>query len=79
MTFSWHFAPKHEKITATQAKRELKSINVTLEELPLIKYKDAAIQRLVEDGDEIKIGDVIRITRHSKTGGEIPYYRKVVY
>jgi len=79
MTFSWHFTPKHEKITATQAKRELKAINVTLEELPLIKYKDAAIQRLVEDGDEIKIGDVIRITRNSKTGGEIPYYRKVVY
>ena len=60
-------------------KRELKKINVTLEELPLIKYRDAAIQTLVESGEEVKIGDVIRITRDSKTGGEISYYRKVVY
>ena len=79
MKFDWAFTPKHEKITDAQAKRELKAINVTLEELPLIKFKDAAIQVLVKDGEEIKIGDVIRITRHSKTGGEIPYYRKVVY
>tara|TARA_B100001778_G_scaffold217619_1_gene180315 strand:+ start:321 stop:560 length:240 start_codon:yes stop_codon:yes gene_type:complete len=79
MTFSWHFTPKHEKISESQAKRELKKINVTLEELPLIKYRDAAIQTLVESGEEVKIGDVIRITRDSKTGGEISYYRKVVY
>tara|TARA_B100000073_G_C23706941_1_gene562662 strand:+ start:1032 stop:1271 length:240 start_codon:yes stop_codon:yes gene_type:complete len=79
MAFSWHFTPKHEKLSESQAKRELKKINVTLEELPLIKYGDAAIQVLVNDGEEIKIGDVIRITRDSKTGGEIPYYRKVVY
>ena len=79
MDFSWHFAPKHEKLTATQAKRQLKAINVSFDELPLIKYRDAAIRQLIDDGIDIKLGDVIRITRDSKTGGAIPYYRKVVY
>jgi DNA-directed RNA polymerase subunit H (RpoH/RPB5) len=79
MDFSWHFAPIHEKLTAIQAKRELKAINVSFDELPLIKYRDAAIQKMVDSGINIKLGDVIRITRDSKTGGKVPYYRKVIY
>jgi len=42
MTFSWHFTPKHEKITATQAKKELKG------EFGKLK------KQLAEDGLHIK-------------------------
>jgi|TARA_B100000902_G_scaffold44566_2_gene52155 DNA-directed RNA polymerase subunit H (RpoH/RPB5) len=79
MRFEWKYAPKHIKLTPTQAKRELKAINVSLEEIPLIKYSDAAITNLVEQGEEIEVNDVIKIIRNSKVGGEVPYYRRVIY
>ena len=79
MTFAWKFAPRHEKMTPTQAKRELKAINISLEELPLIKRSDAAIQHLIEQGIEIDADDVIKIIRSTKTDKEVSYYRKVVY
>ena len=73
MRFEWNHAPKHTKLTPTQAKRELKAINVSLEEIPLIKYSDAAITNLVEQGEDIQVNDVIKIVRNSKIGGEVPY------
>lgn len=79
MSFAWNFAPKHEKMTLAQTKRELKAINISLEELPLIKRSDAAIQILIEQGIEIDVNDVIKINRSTKTGKEVSYYRKVVY
>tara|TARA_B110001454_G_C12633027_1_gene397788 strand:+ start:678 stop:920 length:243 start_codon:yes stop_codon:yes gene_type:complete len=79
MTFAWNFTPKHEKMTPTQTKRELKAINISLEELPLIKRSDAAIQILIEQGIEIDVNDVIKINRSTKTGKEVSYYRKVAY
>ena len=79
MRFEWNYAPKHTKLTPTQAKRELKAINVSLEEIPLIKYSDAAITKLVREGEKIQVNDVIRIDRNSKVGGIIPYYRRVIY
>ena len=79
MSFAWNFTPKHEKMTPAQTKRELKAINISLEELPLIKRSDAAIQILIEQGIEIDVDDVIRIIRSTNTGKEVPYYRKVVY
>ncbi len=79
MTFEWAFTPKHEKLSATQAKKELKAINVSFEELPLVKRTDPAIRQLLDEGVKIEVDDVIRITRSSKTGGEVPYYRRVIY
>jgi DNA-directed RNA polymerase subunit H (RpoH/RPB5) len=79
MGFEWKYAPKHIKLTPAQTKKELKAINVSLEELPLIKYSDAAITKLIEEGEEIQVNDVIKIIRNSKVGGMIPYYRRVIY
>ena len=79
MTFEWAFTPKHEKLSATQAKKELKAINVSFEELPLVRRTDPAIRKLLDEGVKIEVDDVIRITRSSKTGGEVPYYRRVIY
>lgn len=79
MRFDWAFTPKHEKLSASQAKKQLKDINVSLDELPLIRRTDPAILRLLEEGVAIEVGDVIKITRSSKTGGDVPYYRRVIY
>ena len=79
MKFDWAFTPKHEKLSASQAKKQLKDINVSLDELPLIRRTDPAILQLLEEGVTIEVDDVIRITRSSKTGGDVPYYRRVVY
>ena len=79
MKFDWAFTPKHEKLSASQAKRQLKDINVSLDELPLIRRTDPAILQLLKEGVTIEVDDVIKITRSSKTGGDVPYYRRVIY
>tara|TARA_Y100000592_G_C5420888_1_gene293145 strand:+ start:147 stop:386 length:240 start_codon:yes stop_codon:yes gene_type:complete len=79
MRFDWAFTPKHEKLSASQAKKQLKDINVSLDELPLIRRTDPAILQLLEEGVTIEVNDVIKITRSSKTGGDVPYYRRVIY
>ena len=79
MRFDWAFTPKHEKLSASQAKKQLKDINVSLDELPLIRRTDPAILQLLEEGVTIEVDDVIKITRCSKTGGDVPYYRRVIY
>jgi|TARA_B100001758_G_scaffold235006_1_gene234691 DNA-directed RNA polymerase subunit H (RpoH/RPB5) len=79
MKFEWKYSPKHEKLSASQAKKELKEISVSLDELPLIRRSDPAVRKLLDDGVDVKIDDVIKITRSSKTGGSVPYYRRVIY
>ena len=75
---AWYKAPKHEVLSAAQAKKELKVLGIELEELPLINRYDAAIIDLENEGTIVVVGDVIRITRKSNTGGEgFRYYRKV--
>ena len=79
MTFASKLIPKHEKLSTSQIKKALKDINVSLQELPLIKRADPALQNLINEGIEINDGDVIKITRSSKTAGDVLYYRIVVY
>jgi len=75
---AWTLTPKHEVLTERAATIQLNKIGLSRDELPLIAYRDAALQQLIEDGVEIKLNDVIRITRKSKTVGEAYYYRRVV-
>jgi len=76
---SWYKAPKHEVLSVAQAKKELKILNISLEELPLIKISDTALIDLSNSGVNIIPGDIIRISRNSNTGGEgFQYYRKVI-
>ena len=50
MKFEWKYSPKHEKLSASQAKKELKEISVSLDELPLIRRSDPAVRKLLDDG-----------------------------
>lgn len=75
---TWVGLPKHEKLSMTATKRELRDAKLDLDELPLIKWSDRALEMLRNKGVEISAGDVIKITRESKTGGSVAYYRKVI-
>jgi|TARA_B000000557_G_scaffold160830_1_gene130469 DNA-directed RNA polymerase subunit H (RpoH/RPB5) len=75
----WKWLPYHEKLSMAQAKRELKALNIDIEELPLIKISDAVLIDMEERGISIKVGDIIKISRNSKVAGEgYEYYRRVV-
>jgi DNA-directed RNA polymerase subunit H (RpoH/RPB5) len=79
LSMAWYKAPKHEVLSATQAKKELKLLDIAVEELPLIKIGDAALVDLSNSGVSVIPGDIIRVSRNSNTGGEgFRYYRKVI-
>lgn len=65
--------PKHEVLSAEEAVFVLENYGITKEEMPKIQSDDAAIK----DRD-VKVGDIIKITRKSQTAGEALYYRVVV-
>ena|SRR3989338_4062728 len=65
--------PKHDKVSEKEKKELFSSYNITLFELPKILITDPAIRSL-----NVKIGDVIKITKKSQTAGEVVYYRGVV-
>ena len=65
--------PLHEKISDSEKKELLLKYNVTLLEMPKIKADDPSIRHL-----DVKRGDMIRITRKSRTAGSTYFYRVVV-
>ncbi len=64
--------PKHEKLSDRQKQEILKTYNITEGQLPKIKIKDAGLMGL-----DVKRGDVIRITRKTRTAGTSYFYRVV--
>lgn len=65
--------PKHEKLSEKAKNEILEKYNLTMQELPKILKNDPALAKL-----DVKVGDVIKITRKSSTSGQTYYYRGVV-
>ncbi len=65
--------PKHEKLSDKEAKAFLEKYHATMKELPKIYINEPALRPL-----SVKAGDIIRITRKSRTAGETVFYRGVV-
>jgi len=65
--------PKHTKLGDKDKESLLKNYNVTIRELPKMLASDPAISKL-----SVKIGDIIKIERGSRTAGLTIYYRAVV-
>ena len=65
--------PKHTKLSDKEKKQVLEKYNITLNELPKILASDPAIKDL-----GLKLGDIVKIERKSKTAGEYDYYRGVI-
>lgn len=65
--------PEHAKLSTEEKEQLLKSLNVSLKQLPKILKTDAAIKHL-----DPKKDDVIKILRNSPTAGKSAFYRVVV-
>lgn len=65
--------PEHTKLSENEVKALLKKFNITIREIPKILINDPAIANL-----NVKEGDIIKISRKSRTAGEIVFYRGVI-
>lgn len=65
--------PKHSKLNDSEKKNLLEKYNLVATSLPKIMKEDPAIAKL-----KVKVGDVIKIERISKTAGAAVYYRVVM-
>lgn len=65
--------PKHEILSEEELEALLEEFNITKGQLPAILTKDPVIKKI-----KAKVGDVVKITRNSKTAGGSVVYRVVV-
>ncbi len=70
---SHYLVPKHTLLNEKDKKVLLEKYNISIKEMPKINIKDPAILVL-----KAKLGDVVKITRKSFTGGDVSYFRGVV-
>lgn len=66
--------PKHEVLSQQDVEALFVAYKVSPQNLPIIFISDPALQGL-----DIKMGDIIRITRKSPTAGVAVFYRRVAY
>ena len=71
--FEHSLVPKHTVLGNEEVANLLKKFNITVNQLPKISTKDAAVKLL-----DAKHGDVIKIIRKSDTAGTSEFYRVVV-
>ncbi len=65
--------PKHEIIQEDEIKNLLSQYAIEKEQLPKIRVSDPAAAAI-----KAKAGDVVKITRESKTAGKTFFYRLVI-
>lgn len=65
--------PKHEILSEKEREAVFESFNLKPAQVPVISVDDAGIEGL-----KPKVGDLVKITRNSQTGGVATYYRIVV-
>ena len=72
--YSHHnIVPKHTKLSEKQKQELLKQYNCTIDQLPRIIKTDTALMDL-----DVKVDDVVKIDRFSRTEGSSLFYRRVV-
>lgn len=69
--------PKHEVISESEKELLEKTADFDINNLPKIKINDPVVKELSET-NPISAGDVLKITRKSKTAGEFISYRIVI-
>jgi|GEM_PF-540677 len=67
------YIPKHEPLQPEDVEAVLTKYGIGLHHLPKILSADPAIKSM-----DLTRGDVVKITRNSKTAGEAVYYRVVI-
>ncbi len=71
--FKHELVPRHEILPKKEAEALLKRVNVGKGQLPKILVTDPTVKKL-----EAERGDVIKVTRKSRTAGTSTFYRVVV-
>ena len=69
--------PKHEVISESEKELLQKNSDFDINNLPKIKINDPVVKELTKS-NSVSIGDVLKITRNSKTAGEFISYRIVI-
>lgn len=65
--------PKHDVLPEDEVNSLLEELNITKGQLPKILVTDPVVKKI-----KAKAGDVVKITRNSKTAGTAVVYRVVV-
>ena len=69
--------PKHEVISESEKELLQQNSDFDINNLPKIKINDPVVKELAKSS-QISAGDVLKITRDSKTAGEFVSYRIVI-
>lgn len=69
--------PKHEVISESEKEVLQKNSDFDINNLPKIKINDPVVKELTKSSP-VSIGDVLKITRNSKTAGEFISYRIII-
>lgn len=65
--------PKHERIPITEVPKVLKELNVSLNQLPIIRSSDPVVREI-----GAKPGELVKIIREDEVAGKTVVYRVVV-
>jgi DNA-directed RNA polymerase subunit H len=65
--------PKHRILSEEEKNQLLEKYNISTLKLPFILSSDVLVKQI-----KARVGDMIEISRKSKTAGETKYYRYVV-
>ena len=69
--------PKHEVISESEKELLQQNSDFDINNLPKIKINDPVVKEIASN-KSVSVGDVLRITRNSKTAGEFISYRIVI-
>lgn len=65
--------PRHEVLSEEETRTLLEEQNITKGQLPKMLKNDPMAKKI-----KAKVGDIVKISRKSKTAGESVYYRVVI-
>ena len=71
--FKHQLVPKHEVVPRREAEELLERLHIKPHQLPYLRDDDPAARQI-----GAKPWDVVRVTRHSPTAGEVVVYRYVI-
>ena len=72
-TIKHELVPLHEKLSGEEREKLLKEMQINFKDLPKMYMDDPALAEM-----DVKGGDVIKISRKSRTAKETVYFRGVV-
>ena len=65
--------PSHEKLSSEEREKLLKELQINFKDLPKVYRSDPALNEM-----DVKIGDVIKVTRKSGTAKYTTFYRGII-